>query len=112
MKLLRWTNPPTISNTAIEETPVSKNKEVEVVEEPVIEVTKFVEPVVENKPPEFTNIALGIYKDRKEGLWKVAQIEFNSAGEIGGFKVIYETGFRDEANESFRINVSRLGLLG
>lgn len=107
MKLLRWTNQPTVSNTAIEETQVSKN-----VEEPVIEVTKFEEPVVENKEPEFTNIALGIFKDRKEGLWKLAQIEFNPAGEIGKFKVVYETGFRDEVNESFRIHVSRLGLLG
>lgn len=83
----------------------------EYTEDTPAEVEVVVEKV-ESKPPELNHIALGIFKDTKAGLWKVVKFNFDPEGHTGDYKIVYETGFRDEANEAFRIQVSRLGLLG
>lgn len=75
-------------------------------------MSEFTVEKVVDKNAEFQHVALGIYKDKAKGLWQVVRIGFNVDGTSGDMKVIYESGFRDEANEAFRINVSKLGMLG
>jgi len=74
----------------------------------------FAEEQVIDKTPEptYQHTAFGVFKNRDKGLWQVVQLGYNVDGSSGGMKVIYESGFRDEANESLKIAISKSGLLG
>lgn len=74
-------------------------------------VIEFIKPI-EVKEPVYEHTALGIYKDKAKGLWQVVRVGFNADGSTGGMKIMYESGFRDEANEWFRITVAKSGMLG
>lgn len=68
--------------------------------------------ILEKTDPVLDHNSIGLFKDPKDGMWKVAVVKYNLAGQTGGFDIIHQTGFRAEAMESFKINAVKLGLFG
>lgn len=68
--------------------------------------------VQEEAAPVLDHAALSVFKDPKDGQWKLVSVAFNTNGDTGSYKLVRTTGMRGEAMEWFKIESVRMGFFG